>query len=262
MRLDSLHPGATLEQVRDTIGWDVAVAADLAEHAPADRRGAAAHPRGARPGRRLHEVGAAPRGAARPRRPRYHRARRTGPPGRCRREPGHDDGRSMDRATARALSDAETAHATPAFSPAIAPDRLVIRYLDGSTTNSPRGAGLRLLERETVSTTRLLAALSTALDLTEGQLPGHALRTASSRWASPTGCAMSEVDRAHALLRRVPEGRRLLVERRGHDPDLRRRRHRHQGPPVDGRALDARVRRLHDPEPARRPSRSRSACAG
>ena len=30
MRLDSLHPGATVEAVRDTIGWDVAVADDLA----------------------------------------------------------------------------------------------------------------------------------------------------------------------------------------------------------------------------------------
>ena len=30
MRLDSLHPGATVEQVRDTIGWEVAVAPDLA----------------------------------------------------------------------------------------------------------------------------------------------------------------------------------------------------------------------------------------
>ncbi len=35
-----------------------------------------------------------------------------------------------------------------------------------------------MLRREEVSTSRLLAALSTALDLTEGQLPGHALRTA------------------------------------------------------------------------------------
>jgi glutaconate CoA-transferase subunit B len=34
MRLDSLHPGATLDAVRDTIGWEVAVAADLAETAP------------------------------------------------------------------------------------------------------------------------------------------------------------------------------------------------------------------------------------
>ncbi len=94
----------------------------------------------------------------------------------------------MDRATARALSDAETALATPAFSQAIAPDRLVIRYLDGSTTNSPRGAGLRLLERETVSTTRLLAALSTALDLTEGQLPVTRSGPRSWPWASPTRC--------------------------------------------------------------------------
>ena len=30
MRLDSLHPGATVEAVRDTIGWDVAIAPDLA----------------------------------------------------------------------------------------------------------------------------------------------------------------------------------------------------------------------------------------
>ena len=34
MRLDSLHPGATVEQVRDTIGWDVAIAPDLAATAP------------------------------------------------------------------------------------------------------------------------------------------------------------------------------------------------------------------------------------
>lgn len=60
----------------------------------------------------------------------------------------------------------------------LAPDRMVIRYLDGSTTASPVGGGLRMLRREDVSTARLLAALSTALDLTEGQLPGHALRTA------------------------------------------------------------------------------------
>jgi glutaconate CoA-transferase subunit B len=30
MRLDSLHPGATVEAVRDTIGWEVAIAPDLA----------------------------------------------------------------------------------------------------------------------------------------------------------------------------------------------------------------------------------------
>ncbi len=30
MRLDSLHPGATLEQVRDSMGWEVRVATDLA----------------------------------------------------------------------------------------------------------------------------------------------------------------------------------------------------------------------------------------
>ncbi|MET0771532.1 MAG: CoA-transferase [Candidatus Limnocylindrales bacterium] len=34
MRLDSLHPGATLEQVRDSMGWEVRVAADLADTPP------------------------------------------------------------------------------------------------------------------------------------------------------------------------------------------------------------------------------------
>src|SRR4051812_17837362 len=37
MRLDALHPGATVEQVKDTIGWDVAIAPDLSEtSAPTD----------------------------------------------------------------------------------------------------------------------------------------------------------------------------------------------------------------------------------
>jgi glutaconate CoA-transferase subunit B len=31
MRLDSLHPGATVEAVRETIGWEVAVSPDLTE---------------------------------------------------------------------------------------------------------------------------------------------------------------------------------------------------------------------------------------
>jgi glutaconate CoA-transferase subunit B len=34
MRLDSLHPGATAEAVRGSIGWDVAIAPDLAATAP------------------------------------------------------------------------------------------------------------------------------------------------------------------------------------------------------------------------------------
>jgi glutaconate CoA-transferase subunit B len=34
MRLDSLHPGATVERVRETIGWDVKVADDLAATPP------------------------------------------------------------------------------------------------------------------------------------------------------------------------------------------------------------------------------------
>jgi len=34
MRLDSLHPGATIEAVRETIGWDVKVAAEVAATPP------------------------------------------------------------------------------------------------------------------------------------------------------------------------------------------------------------------------------------
>ena len=60
MRLDSLHPGATVEAVRDTIGWEVAIAPGPCRHAGAEPRRAAAHPRGARPRRRLHQVGSRP----------------------------------------------------------------------------------------------------------------------------------------------------------------------------------------------------------
>ena len=79
---------------------------------------------------------------------------------------------------------------------AMPPDQMVIRYLDGSTTASPVVSGLRLLRREEVPTSRLLAALSTALDLTEGQLPGHALRTAYLATRAAEALQLSEADRA------------------------------------------------------------------
>jgi HD-GYP domain-containing protein (c-di-GMP phosphodiesterase class II) len=78
---------------------------------------------------------------------------------------------------------------------ALAPDRLVIRYLDGTTTASPLRAGLRMLRHEEVSSARLLAALSTALDLTEGQLPGHALRTAYLAMRVADVLRLSDADR-------------------------------------------------------------------
>ena len=34
MRLDSLHPGATVDDVRASIGWDIKIATDLADTAP------------------------------------------------------------------------------------------------------------------------------------------------------------------------------------------------------------------------------------
>ena len=73
---------------------------------------------------------------------------------------------------------------------------MVIRYLDGSTTASPVVSGLRLLRREEVPTSRLLAALSTALDLTEGQLPGHALRTAFLATRVAAAMHLSPADQA------------------------------------------------------------------
>ena len=54
MRLDSLHPGATIEEVRASMGWAPSVAADAGDDTCPDRRRAAPHPRGARPRGRLH----------------------------------------------------------------------------------------------------------------------------------------------------------------------------------------------------------------
>jgi HD-GYP domain-containing protein (c-di-GMP phosphodiesterase class II) len=78
-----------------------------------------------------------------------------------------------------------------------------IRYLDGSTTATPlattlveaRRADLRILEREAIPTARLLASLSTALDLTEGQLPGHALRTCHLAMRLADGLGLDPADR-------------------------------------------------------------------
>ncbi len=57
MRLDSLHPGATVDAVRDTIGWDDrGRRATCRDHTGAHGRRAATHPRGARPRRRLHRL--------------------------------------------------------------------------------------------------------------------------------------------------------------------------------------------------------------
>lgn len=79
-----------------------------------------------------------------------------------------------------------------------------IQYLDGSTTATPfalglveaRRADLRVLDREAIPTARLLAALSTALDLTEGQLPGHALRTCFLAMRLADDLGLTPADRA------------------------------------------------------------------
>lgn len=79
-------------------------------------------------------------------------------------------------------------------------DPYVIRYLDGSTTSSPMlptvgRSDLRLVGREAIQTGRLLAALSTALDLTEGQLPGHSLRTCYLAMRLAGSLGLSDGDR-------------------------------------------------------------------
>jgi HD-GYP domain-containing protein (c-di-GMP phosphodiesterase class II) len=80
-------------------------------------------------------------------------------------------------------------------------DPYVIRYLDGSTTSSPilpqpvDRPQLRLVERESIQTGRLLAALSTALDLTEGQLSGHSLRTCYLAMCLADTLGLPEADR-------------------------------------------------------------------
>ena len=56
MTLATLHPGVTLEQVRESMGWEPKVADDLGETAPPTDGGAPPDPRGARPRRRLHQV--------------------------------------------------------------------------------------------------------------------------------------------------------------------------------------------------------------
>ena len=86
-----------------------------------------------------------------------------------------------------------------------------------------------------------------ALDLTEGQLPGHALRTCylamrlaeTSAWPPPTAAPSSSrrssrMPAAHRTPRRSPASSAPTTSR--------------QGPPVDDRALDARLRRVHDPD--------------
>ena len=82
------------------------------------------------------------------------------------------------------------------------PDRMTIRYLDGSAAGSPltdplaaaRRAEFRVVDRQVGPTVRILAALSTALDLTEGQIPGHAVRTCylATRLADAIGLRVDE----------------------------------------------------------------------
>lgn len=80
-------------------------------------------------------------------------------------------------------------------------DPYVIRYLEGSTTSSPvlpqpiDRPALKLVGREAIQTGRLMAALSTALDLTEGQLPGHSLRTCYLAMRLADALGLSAVER-------------------------------------------------------------------
>ena len=59
MRLRTVHPGVTVEQVQEATGFPLLVADDVAETRAADGRGGPAHPGGDRPGR--HPQGRVPR---------------------------------------------------------------------------------------------------------------------------------------------------------------------------------------------------------
>jgi HD-GYP domain-containing protein (c-di-GMP phosphodiesterase class II) len=74
---------------------------------------------------------------------------------------------------------------------------VAIRYLDGIAAPAGAAGAAAGSPGQPIPTSQLLAALSTALDLTEGQLPGHSLRTCfiASRLALRLG--MADHDRAN-----------------------------------------------------------------
>ena len=156
---------------------------------------------------------------------------------------------TMDRATARAIPD-------EAPEPGRLPDGLSIRYLDGSTTATPlaaalvqaRRSDLRVLDREAIPTARLLAGLSMALDLTEGQLPGHALRTCFLAMHLADDLGLSLADRGAlfygAFLKDAGCSSNAAAITRifgADDIEAKRRQSTIE-------SLAARVRRVHDPD--------------
>ena len=146
------------------------------------------------------------------------------------------------------------------------PARFAIRFVDGSTTASPlRGAvdRVRLVDDASggIPTARLLAALSVALDLTEGQLPGHALRTGylALRLADPLGLADDEL---HDLFNAAflkdagcsSNAAAVTSIFGGSDQELKGRQ-----ATID--RVDPGVCRLHDPEPAGQRAAPRSSAS-
>ena len=239
MRLDSLHPGATLEAgARD----DRLGARDRAgprRDAAADRRRAAPDPRGARSGRRLHEV-----------------AGRPGPSGESRMTPGR--WRAPPRASGRCR---RRARSRPIRHPL--PRRLDdVQPVPGRSRRRSAARVFMRSGREAIQTGRLLAALSTALDLTEGQLAGHSLRTCylAMRLADALGP------------RRGATARRSSSRRSSRTPAAHRTPRRSPGSSASttSRSRAARRRSSARSSPTRpsrsatcrRPSRSRCGCAG
>ena len=138
-----------------------------------------------------------------------------------------------------------------------------IRYLDGTTTATPLTAALvqarrndlRVLDREAIPTARLLAGLSMALDLTEGQLPGHALRTCFLAMHLADDLGLGTADRAAlfygALLKDAGCSSNAAAITRifgADDIEAKRRQSTIE-------SLAARLCRVHDPEPSRTPNR-------
>ena len=96
---------------------------------------------------------------------------------------------------------------------------------------------IRMDERGDLRLSEILAALSYALDITEGQPRGHAVRTCLIGMRLAERARASTTRPLRALLRAAAQGRRLLVERGQALRALRRRRPRGQARPQDRRPL-------------------------
>ena len=151
------------------------------------------------------------------------------PPVRRLRRDVHDRGSPAHRAALPRLPRRTAPHARPVTAVTSPPRPPLACQRTRGAADSDRMELVRNPSQGSFRISEVLAALSHALDLTEGQPVGHAARSCV------LGVQDRRPDRARrgrsqrALLRAAPEGRRLLVERGSHVDALRRRRSRAEG---------------------------------